>query len=299
MNEVMENAAIAFGGGGGDARTTGHIIIRDETDAGGRYVRGVVETPDDLIQKELDVMMEILEENQDKMPEGAYLRGMNALGALHKHKRTTLAQRHPGDLLRCWMTLEEIEESNEDLYHEIMDVADDIVVELCGEEASIYMHDDDARLVDRGDEQELFQLLVNYKPEPGNAGYETSPMVLHHAIQVIMVRLFDDTYHELEVVRPVSCQCGWRGAQGNWDRHISNARHQRWVIMERQLQFQRALTAARQQIVARREQGIVYIDEMHETPAVKIAREEVIAEAEAAGYRVVSVGTSGTLSWFT
>ena len=283
MNEsVMENAAnIAFGGGGsGDGGS-------------------IKESPDEMIQKELDIMMEILEENQHMMPEGAYLRGMNALGSLHKHKRTTLSQRRPGDILRCWMTLEEIEETNEDLYGEIMDVADDIVVELCGEEASIYMHDDDVRLVHRGDEQEVFQLLVNYKPEPGNAGYETSPMVLHHAIQVIMVRLFDDTYHELEVVRPVSCQCGWRGAQGNWDRHISNARHQRWVVMERQLQFQRALTAAREKIVARREEGIVYIDEMHETPAVKIAREEVIAEAEAAGHRVIFVGATGRLSWFT
>jgi hypothetical protein len=286
MNEsVVENAAnIAFGGGGG-----GYVPER------------VVEesSPDEMIQKELDIMMEILEENQHMMPEGAYLRGMNALGSLHKHKRTTLSRRSPGDLLRCWMTLEEIEETNEDLYGEIMDVADNIVVELCGEEASIYMHDDDVRLVHRGDEQEVFQLLVNYKPEPGNAGYETNPMVLHHAIQVIMVRLFDDTYHELEVVRPVSCQCGWRGAQGNWDRHISNARHQRWVVMERQLQFQRALTAARQKIVARREEGIVYIDEMHETPAVKIAREEVIAEAEAAGHRVIFVGATGRLSWFT
>ena len=285
MNEVMENAAIAFGHGGGGA---GYVPARAS-----------VETPDELIQKELDAMMEILEENQHIMPEGAYLRGMNALGALHKHKRTTLSQRRPGDVLHGWMTLDEIEGTNEDLYNEIMDVADDIVVEFCGEEASIYMHDDDVRLVHRGDEQEVFQLLVNYKPEPGNAGYETSPMVLHHAIQVIMVRLFDDTYHELEVVRPVSCQCGWRGAQGNWDRHISNARHQRWVVMERQLQFQRALTAARQQIVARREEGIVYIDEMHETPAVKIAREEVIAEAEAAGHRVIFVGATGRLSWFT
>ena len=277
MNEAVENAAnIAFGGGG-----------------------SIKETTDEMIQKELDIMMEIFEENQHRMPEGAYLRGMNALGSLHKHKRTTLSQRRPGDLLRCWMTLEEIEETNEDLYDEIMDVADDIVVELCGEEASIYMHDGDVRLVDRGDEQEVFQLLVNYKPEQGNAGYETSPMVLHHAIQVIMVRLFDDTYDELEVVRPVSCQCGWRGAQGNWDRHTSNARHQRWVVMERQLQFQRALTAARQKIVARREEGIVYIDEMHETPAVKIAREEVIAEAEAAGHRVIFVGATGRLSWFT
>jgi hypothetical protein len=302
MNEVVENAAIAFGdeanwsrirdeghggGGGGDGGGGGYVPAR------------VVETPDEMIQKELDIMMDILEENQDKMPEGAYLRGMNALGALHKHKRTTLSQRRPGDLLRCWMTLDEIEESDEDLYHEIMDTADDIVVELCGEEASIYMHDDDVSLVDRGEEQEVFQLLVNYKPEPGNAGYETSPMVLHHAIQVIMRRMFDDTYRELEVVRPVSCQCGWRGVQGNWDRHISNPRHQRWVVAERHRKFERALATARQHIVARREDGIVYIDEMHETPEVKIAREEVIAEAETAGQRVVFVGASGSLSWFT
>ena len=298
MNEVVENAAIAFG------NEANWIIIRDEGhggggDGGGYVPARVVETPDEMIQKELDIMMDILEENQDKMPEGAYLRGMNALGALHKHKRTTLSQRRPGDLLRCWMTLDEIEESDEDLYHEIMDTADDIVVELCGEEASIYMHDDDVSLVDRGEEQEVFQLLVNYKPEPGNAGYETSPMVLHHAIQVIMRRMFDDTYRELEVVRPVSCQCGWRGVQGNWDRHISNPRHQRWVVAERHRKFERALKYARQHIVARREDGIVYIDEMHETPEVKIAREEVIAEAESAGQRVVFVGASGSLSWFT
>jgi len=70
----------------------------------------VVEQANEAIQKELDVMMEMLEEIQDKIPEGAYLRGMNALGALHKHKRTTLGQRRPGDMLRVWLTLEEIEE---------------------------------------------------------------------------------------------------------------------------------------------------------------------------------------------
>lgn len=303
MSEVTENAAIAFG----DDVTWRRISDDGDGDGdggGGGYIPGgreVKETPDEMIQKELDIMMEILEENQDKMPEGAYLRGMNALGALHKHKRTTLSQhqRNPGDALRSWMTLEDIEESDEDLYNEIMDTADDIVMELCGEDASIYMHEDDVSLVDRGEEQEVFQLLVNYKPEPGNAGYETSPMILHHAIQVIMRRMFDDTYHELEVVRPVSCQCGWRGVQGNWDRHVSNPRHQRWVIAERHRKFERALATARQHIVARREDGIVYIDELHETPEVKIAREEVIAEAETAGHRVVFVGASGGLSWFT
>jgi hypothetical protein len=187
----------------------------------------VIEDADQAIQKELDTMMDILEENQAKIPEGEYLRGMNALGALHRHKRNALRERRPGEILRCWMTLDEIEDTDESLYDEIMGVADHIVVELCGPESSIFTSDE-YNLVPRGDERELFQQLMNYTPREGNAGYETSPMVLHHAIQVIMARLFDDTHFELEIVRPVSCPCGWRGPKGNWDRHMTNARHQRW-----------------------------------------------------------------------
>jgi len=252
---------------------------------------------DDEIQKELDVIMELFEDAQDKIPEGAYLRGMNALGALHKHKRNTMSQRRQGDMLNYWMTLEEIRNSDEDLYDEIMAVADDIVMELCGDDTSIYTHES-FNLVHRGEEQEIFQLLINYKPEEGNAGYETSPMVLHHAIQVIMARLFDDTFHELEVVRPVSCQCGWRGVQANWDRHIANMRHQRWEILERERKSALRLTKARENVIARREPGIVYINELHSTPESRIAMEEAIHAAEAAGNRVMFIRANGNMSWF-
>ena len=258
----------------------------------------VIAQANEAIQKELDAMMEVLEEIQDKIPEGAYLRGMNALGALHKHKRTTLGQRRPGDMLHSWLTLEEIEATDDDLYDEIMDVADKIVIELCGDTTSIYLNDDH-NLVHRGEEREIFQLLVNYKPEEGNAGYETSPMILHHAIQVIMTRLFDDTFHELEVVRPVSCQCGWRGAQGNWDRHVANARHLRWVDAERERKFEKKLAKAREIVIARREPGIVYINELHSTPESRIAIEEAVHAAETAGERVVFMcARTGRLSWF-
>jgi hypothetical protein len=189
---------------------------------------GLIRTADEAIQNELNIVMNILEDNMDKMPEGDYLRGMNALGALHKHKRDTLRERRPGEILRCWMTLEEIEATDEDLHDEIMAVADDIVVELCGEDTTIYMSSE-FNMLHRGQERDIFQKLLKYKPEEGNIGYETSPMVLHHALQMIMARVFEDTHYELEIVRPVTCQCGWRGAQGNWDRHISNMRHQRWV----------------------------------------------------------------------
>ena len=259
----------------------------------------VIDQADEAIQKELDAVMEVLEEIQDTIPEGAYLRGMNALGALHKHKRTTLlGQRRPGDMLHCWLTLEEIEETDEYLYDEIMEVADEIVIELCGDESSIYLNDDDRQLVHRGEEREVFQLLVNYKPEEGNAGYETNPMILHHAIQVIMTRLFDDTFHELEVVRPVSCQCGWRGAQGNWDRHVTNARHLRWVNAELERKSEKRLMNAREIVIARREPGIVYINELHSTPESRIAIAEAVHAAETAGERVIFMCADGRLSWF-
>lgn len=258
----------------------------------------IIETAGEAIQKELDVMMEILEDIQDKIPEGAYLRGMNALGALHKHKRTTLSQRRPGDMLRLWMTLEEIEETDEALYDEIMDLADDIVVELCGDDSSIFT-DERYNLVHRGDEREIFQLLVNYKPEEGNAGYEARPMLLHHAIQVIMARLFEDTIQELDIVRPVSCECGWRGVQGNWDRHVTNMRHVRWVISERERKSAIRLEQARDNIIARREPGIVYINELHSIPESRIAIEEAVNAAEAAGDRVIFMCADGNMSWFS
>ena len=254
--------------------------------------RGLIGQVSDEMQKELDTMMDVLEEIQGQIPEGAYLRGMNALGALHKHKRTALAARRQGDISQCWQTLDEILEQDEDFYDEIMEVADNIVMELCGEEATIYA-DSNHNLVHRGEEKEIFDMLVNYKPEQGNAGYETSPMALHHAVQVIMARLFDDTHHELE-----SCQCGWRGAQGNWDRHITNARHQRWVNAELEQKTQKRLVDARESIVARRETGIVFLNELHCTPETQIATAEAIREAEAVGDRVVFICADGTMSWF-
>jgi len=258
---------------------------------------GVIAQADEALQKDLDSLMDVLEEVKDKIPEGEYLRGMNALCSLHKQKRTTLAGMRPGAILRCWKTLDEIEEDDEEIYHEIMDVADEIVMEICGEDSSIYI-DSTHNLVHRGQEKEVFDMLINYKPEEGNAGYETSPMVLHHALQVIMARLFDDTHHELEIVRPVSCQCGWRGAQGNWDRHVTNVRHQRWMNAECERNSQKRLAEAREIIIARREPGIVYLNELHSTPESRIATVEAINAAESRGDRVIFMCADGTMSWF-
>ena len=73
---------------------------------------GIIAQAGEALQKDLDSLMDVLEEVKDKIPEGEYLRGMNALGSLHKHKRTTLAGMRPGAILRCWKTLDEIEEDD-------------------------------------------------------------------------------------------------------------------------------------------------------------------------------------------
>jgi len=270
-------------------------------------------TPVDVdIQNQLDVIMAIVDENQDKFTEGEYLRAMNALGSLHKHKRTSFGAHRPGASLHGWLTHDEICDDDE-LYEEVMELADDIVVEICGETSSIYLNDTH-NMVSRGEEDDVFELVLNYKPEEGNAGYESSPLVLHHALQMIMSRLFRDTLHELDIVRPVSCPCGWRGAQGNWDRHMRNTRHQRWNT-ERQSNRLAAIMAASESVAVAsvvdtmidaveaeaaaaeaavvvevlESSDVVYIYEEHHTPESQMRRDRLVADARSAGKRVVFV----------
>ena len=56
----------------------------------------LIEQVDAEIQADLNTLMDVMEENQTKIPEGEYLRGMNALGSLHKHSRTKLSARRFG-----------------------------------------------------------------------------------------------------------------------------------------------------------------------------------------------------------
>jgi hypothetical protein len=287
------------------------------------------------IQNQLDIVMAIIDENQDKITDGEYLRAMNALGSLHKHKRTAFGARRAGagggggGGVEGWLTLDDIVDDDE-LYDEVMELADDIVVEICGESSSIY-DADDHNMVPRGEEDDVFDLVLNYKPQEGHAGYDASPNMLHCALRMITLRIFKDTYNELELVRPVSCQCGWRGAQGNWDRHIRNARHQRWVAAReenrraavRAASASLAAAAAAEAlalendedyqvsrmyqtfmaetdtttVAADTESDVVYIDEEHWTPDSQRRRAELIADAVAAGKRIVYIHHTTTTHW--
>ena len=172
-------------------------------------------------QIQMDILMGVLEDNQDNIPEGDYLRGMNALGSLHKTK--CRSEFMDG---KEYMTHDDICD-DEQMFDLVMGIADNIVSEICG--GSLFDEDDDERLVAPGEESTLFVLLINYRPVEGNAGFGVEPAVLHHALQFIYSRLVSEMNSELNMIRPAVCSCGWRGTQGNWDRHTRNRRHQKWA----------------------------------------------------------------------
>ena len=175
-------------------------------------------TSAEITQIQLDTLMGIFEDYKGNLAEGDYLRGMNALCSLHKIK--TKQALLTGD---TWMTHADVC-NNDDVFDDVSDIAEELAFELCG--ASII---DDDRIVASGQETNLLSNLVNYRPTEGTAGYGVSPHILHHAQQFIYCRMFNDMFEELEMARPAVCECGWRGTQGNWDRHTNNVRHRRWV----------------------------------------------------------------------
>ena len=176
-------------------------------------------------QTQMDILMGILEDNQERIPEGDYLRGMNALGSLHKTKCRSefMAGKE-------YMTHEDVCDDDQ-MFDRVMEVAEGIVSELCG--GSLVDDEEWERLVDPGEESTLFVLLINYRPVEGNAGFGVEPTVLHHALQFIYSRLVSEMSTELSNIRPAVCSCGWRGTQRNWDRHTRNRRHILWAEKQR------------------------------------------------------------------
>ena len=178
-------------------------------------------------QTQMDILMGILEDNQERIPEGDYLRGMNALGSLHKTKcRSEFVAG------KEYMTHEDVCDDDQ-MFDRVMAVAEGIVSELCG--GSLVDDEEWERLVDPGEESTLFVLLINYRPVEGNAGFGVEPTILHHALQFIYSRLVSEMSTELSNVRPAACSCGWRGTQRNWDRHTRNRRHKLWAEKQRML----------------------------------------------------------------
>lgn len=176
-----------------------------------------VQAPPSL-QDQLDVLMGVLEENQERIPEGEYLRGMNALGSIHRMKNKTEFKTGAR-----FMTHEEVCDDDE-MFEAVIDVAEELLSEICGSSL-----EDEERLVEPGEEVDLINQIIAYRPTEGHPGFGVEPVILHHAIQLIYSRIMSDMLEELDNIRQATCRCGWRGTQGNWERHTRNRRHIRWV----------------------------------------------------------------------
>jgi hypothetical protein len=187
-------------------------------------IQPIVQAPPPSLQDNLNVLMGVLEENQQRIPEGEYLRGMNALGSLHRMKNK--AEFKTG---ARFMTHEEVCEDDE-MFEAVIDVAEELLMEICGSSL-----EDEERLVEQGEEVDLINQIIGYRPTEGHPGFGVEPVILHHAIQLIYSRIMSDMLEELDNIRQATCKCGWRGTQGNWERHTRNRRHIRWVEQQEEL----------------------------------------------------------------
>ena len=178
----------------------------------------IVQAPPPSLQDQLDVLMGVLEENQERIPEGEYLRGMNALGNIHRMKNKTEFKTGAR-----FMTHEEVCDDDE-MFEAVIDVAEELLSEICGSSL-----EDEERLVEPGEEVDLINQIIAYRPTEGHPGFGVEPVILHHAIQLIYSRIMSDMLEELDNIRQATCRCGWRGTQGNWERHTRNRRHLRWI----------------------------------------------------------------------
>jgi hypothetical protein len=178
----------------------------------------------DAMQIELNTIMGVLDETQLQIPEGEYLRGMNALGSLHRIKNKIALNQNSR-----YTTRREIFDisADETFGDAVIDLVDDLLREIVG-----FVPSDDEQLVEPGEEFLFITQIQQYQPTEGQPGYGVNPIIMHHAIQVIYEHVMSQMIDELEIIRPASCECGWRGKQGNWDRHTKNKRHLNWVAQE-------------------------------------------------------------------
>lgn len=177
----------------------------------------------DAMQIELNTLMGVLDETQLQIPEGEYLRGMNALGSLHRIKNKIALKQNS----RYTTRREMFNDADETLGDAVIDLVDELLREIVG-----FVPSDDEQLVEPGEEFLFITQIQQYQPTEGQPGYGVNPVIMHHAIQVIYEHVMSQMIDELEIIRPASCECGWRGKQGNWDRHTKNKRHLTWVAEE-------------------------------------------------------------------
>ena len=209
------------------------------------------------VNPKLATLMRVIEDNQDKMPEGEYLEAMNALCALHREipgggggggGAAAAAVTGPPPSYNAstplFLTPEDIEErANEAAWYRVTNehseyfgITPSIWMELPQEERDIMLREATEMVVNK-----LERRWVN--PEP-----EACPFIARHAVGGWRIGGGEDEHQWWE------CVCGYTGKTRNWQKHEESERHQDWA---KHRTVSRRKIASMKKAVERDEQGDV------------------------------------------
>jgi len=207
------------------------------------------------VNENLAALMTVIEEYQDKMPEGEYLKAMNALGALHRempaaapvggaaemhHRRPPPSYGESVSLFDFAQLEQRVDRaawyrvSNEHPEH--FGITLEIWMELPQEERDIMLREATECVVNN-----LERCWIN--PDP-----EVCPFIARHAVGCWRLGgrggVYGDQHWE--------CACGYTGKTKHWQKHEESKRHQDWA--KHRTVSQRIITKMKK-AVERDEQG--------------------------------------------
>jgi len=171
------------------------------------------------VNPNLAELMRVIEDNQDKLPEGEYLVAMNALGALHRELPAAATAAPPAPLFvgerpRAVVTMPPGMEdrSEQAAWYRVMNdhpehhsITPDEWIEFSVEERKIFV-------------REATEIVVNrLEACCRNPAPEECPFIARHAV---------DNWRMEGVWE---CVCGYKGYCRNWQRHEQGERHQDWA----------------------------------------------------------------------
>jgi len=186
------------------------------------------------VNPNLATLMRVIEDNQDKMPEGEYLEAMNALGALHRIASVPVMPAPMSDRplppsisytastpppFRTPFTAEQIEQIGENQLRVWLYVVNSIPecrsmtpegwMELTQPQRDRLNRDATLNIVKRSE--------TNFRnPDPNMCAF-----IARHAVGNWRFGTGESTW---------KCVCGYHGKSKNWKAHSESERHQDWAI---------------------------------------------------------------------
>jgi hypothetical protein len=190
------------------------------------------------VNPNLAALMRVIEDNQDKMPEGEYLEAMNALGALHRQQQQQERQSRPLPFTTSMTPYRPppppTYAASAPLFTQFQSVSD--MVEMSREERAAwsrvakehpqhngmsasewiqYSEEERNRMLREATEKVVDTFISMNNPQP-----EVCPFIARHAYGPWSFGT-EHSYWE--------CMCGYKGKSVYWQKHEQSERHQDWA----------------------------------------------------------------------